>query len=32
VRGFVNILRSKGGEKIESSKSDAGECTYHIAK
>jgi hypothetical protein len=30
VRGFVSILRSK--EKIESSKSDAGERTYHIAK
>jgi hypothetical protein len=32
VRGFVSILGSKGGEKIESSKSDAGERTYHIAK
>jgi hypothetical protein len=32
VRGFVSILGSKGGEKTESSKSDAGERTYHIAK
>jgi hypothetical protein len=32
ARGFVSILGSKGGEKIESSKSDAGERTYHIAK
>jgi len=32
VRGFVSILGSKGGEKIESSKSDAGERTYHIVK
>jgi len=32
VRGFVSILGSKGGEKIESSKSDAGERTYRIAK
>jgi hypothetical protein len=32
VRGFVSILGSNGGEKIESSKSDAGERTYHIAK
>ncbi len=32
VRGFVSILGSKGGEKIESSKSDAGERTYKIAK
>jgi hypothetical protein len=28
VRGFVSILGSKGGEKIESSKTDAGERTY----
>jgi len=32
VRGFVSILGSKGGEKIESAKSDAGERTYRIAK
>jgi hypothetical protein len=32
VRGFVSILGSKGGQKIESSKSDAGERTYRIAK
>ncbi len=32
VRGFVSILGSKGGEKIESSKSDAGERTYKIAR
>jgi hypothetical protein len=32
VRGFVSILGSKGGEKIESSKNDAGERTYRIAK
>jgi hypothetical protein len=32
VRGFVSILGRKGGEKIESSKSDAGECTYHIVR
>jgi hypothetical protein len=31
VRGFVSILGSKGGEKIESSKTDSGERTYHIA-
>jgi hypothetical protein len=29
---FVSILGGKGGEKIESSKSDAGERTYRIAK
>ena len=28
VRGFVSILGSKGGEKIESSKNAAGERTY----
>jgi hypothetical protein len=28
VRGFVSILGSKGEEKIESSKSAAGERTY----
>jgi len=32
VRGFVSILGSKGGEKIESSKSASGERTYKIAK
>jgi hypothetical protein len=32
VRGFVSILGSKGGEKIESSKNSAGERTYRIAK
>jgi hypothetical protein len=32
VRGFVSILGSKGGEKIESSKSADGERTYRIAK
>lgn len=32
VRGFVSILGSKGGEKIESSKNDAGERSYKIAK
>jgi len=32
VRGFVSILGSKGGEKIESTKNTAGERTYHIAK
>ena len=32
VRGFVSILGSKGGEKIESSKNTEGERTYRIAK
>ena len=32
VRGFVSILGSKGGEKIESSKNDSGDRVYHIAK
>ncbi|MDP8989139.1 MAG: DUF3489 domain-containing protein [Acidobacteriota bacterium] len=32
VRGFVSILSSKGGEKIESSKNAAGERSYRIAK
>jgi hypothetical protein len=32
VRGFVSILGSKGGEKIESSKNPAGDRTYRIAK
>jgi len=30
VRGFVSILGSKGGEKIESSKNASGERTYRI--
>jgi hypothetical protein len=32
VRGFVSILASKGREKIESSKTVAGERCYRIAK
>ena len=32
VRGFVSILGSKGGEKIESSRSESGERTYCIAR
>lgn len=32
VRGFVGILGSKGGEKIESSKNAAGERAYKITK
>ena len=32
ARGFVSILGSKGGEKIGSSKSDAGERTYQHRK
>jgi len=32
VRGFVSILGSKGGEKIESSKNASGERTYRIAR
>ena len=32
VRGFVSILGSKGGEKIESSKNAAGERTYRMDK
>jgi hypothetical protein len=32
VRGFVSILGSKGGKKIESWKNAAGERTYKIAK
>jgi hypothetical protein len=32
VRGFVSILGSKGGEKIESSKNALGERTYKIGK
>jgi len=32
VLGFVSILVSNGGEKIESSKNAAGERTYKIGK
>ncbi|MGA2598528.1 MAG: DUF3489 domain-containing protein, partial [Bryobacteraceae bacterium] len=32
IRGFVSILGSKGGEKIESSKNEAGDRVYRIAK
>jgi uncharacterized protein DUF3489 len=32
VRGFVSILGSKGGQKIESAKNAAGERCYRIAK
>ena len=32
IRGFVSLLGSKGGQKIESSKNAAGERTYRIAK
>jgi hypothetical protein len=32
VRGFVSILGSKGGEKIESSKNASGERMYKIGK
>ena len=32
VRGFVSILGSKGGQKIDSSKNAAGERTYKIGK
>jgi hypothetical protein len=32
VRGFVSIMGSKGGEKIESSKNATGERTYKIGK
>ena len=32
VRGFVSILGSKGGQKIESSKGADGERTYKIAR
>lgn len=32
VRGFVSLLGSKGGEKIESTRSDAGERSYKTAK
>ena len=32
VRGFVSILGSKGGEKIDSSRNATGERTYKIGK
>ena len=32
IRGFVSILGSKGGEKIESSKNANGERTYRIER
>jgi len=32
VRGFISILGSRVGEKIESLKNDSGERTYRIAK
>ena len=32
VRGFVSILGSKGGERVESSKTAAGQRTYRIPK
>jgi hypothetical protein len=32
VRGFVSILGSKGGQRIDSSKNPTGERSYHIAK
>ena len=32
VRGFISILGSKGGEKIESSKNEDGDRVYRIAK
>jgi hypothetical protein len=32
VRGFVSILATKGGQKIESSKNSQGERTYRIPK
>ena len=32
VRGFVSILGSKGGQKIESVKNAAGERSYRVAK
>ena len=32
VRGFVSILGGKGGQKIESSKTAAGDRTYRITK
>ena len=32
IRGFVSLLGSKGGLKIESAKNAAGERTYRVAK
>lgn len=32
VRGFVSLLRSKGGEKIESVRNASGQRTYRVAK
>jgi hypothetical protein len=32
VRGFVSLLRSKGGEKIESLRNASGHRTYRMAK
>jgi hypothetical protein len=32
VRGFVSLLGSKAGEKVESSKNQAGDRVYRIAK
>jgi hypothetical protein len=32
VRGFVSLLASRGGLKIESAKNTAGERSYRIAK
>ena len=32
VRGFVSILGRKEGEKVESSKNEAGDRVYRIAK
>jgi hypothetical protein len=32
IRGFVSLLASKGGEKVESTKNPAGERTYRITK
>jgi hypothetical protein len=32
VRGFISILGSNGGEKIESSKNEPGDRVYRIAK
>jgi hypothetical protein len=32
VRGFISILGSKGGLKIESEKNTAGERVYRIAR
>ena len=32
IRGFVSLLASKGGEKIESSRNTAGDRTYRIIK